>query len=251
MSKNLLVMGSPEWVEHVFCTPPVRKLKGRSSRMQPHTFFSSGTNRFVTAQGRYENCSALAIEYLVRLGYCSRAKPQPFETDKDEFGDEITPDFFLEAVLAEIARYFVIETKTTRFLTRLEQLVLESNRERLSKYGLKYLVWTDKRPLSHAVRHHLIQMRLGADKDVTRAEMDELVVWVESESAPNLYRFYKAGFDLNCLYAAAWKGAVFFPITRPLTAETRLTICPQEDLKAIFLDCTNNQADWWSQLPAC
>ena len=243
-------MGSPEWIDQLFRSPPARKLKGHWRRTQYHQFFSSQMNQMVGVQGRNEACAVLAIEYLMRLGHLNRVKPQPFITDMDEFGAEICPDFFADSQRGRPA-HFIIEVKSSRFLTSLKQLELDGYRERFAQFGMKYLVWTDKRPLSHPVRHHLLQMRGSANRDVTPAERQTLVGWVSSHSRPNLALFFAEDFDLDLLYASAWHGEVFFPITKPLSPTTPLTLRPQEDLEAIFLDCVNSVDRWWSELSLC
>lgn len=253
MSENLHpmgTMGTPQWAEQVFSSPPVRKLKGHSLRTQYHQFLSTHLNQMVGVQGRNELCTALAIEYLISNGHLHRAKPQPFVTPK-EFGAEICPDFLVENATSESPSYFVIETKSKRFLTRVKQLELDHYREQFASFGIKYLVWTDQTPLNHSVRHHLINMRVGANRDVTPVERENLVTWVKSQFSPRIENFFYAGFDLDCLYAAAWHCELFFPITRPFAANTLLTCYPQVDLKAIFLNCTNSVDEWWIQLPSC
>jgi hypothetical protein len=243
-------MGGAAWTKQVFSSPPARALKGHSRRTQHHRYYSSQLNMMVGVQGRNEACTALAIEYLVRLGLLKRAKAQPFKTDSDQFGSEIYPDFLVEGAGLASGLY-VIETKSARFLTRLKNLELEDYRNRFAQFGMKYLVWTDQRPLNHSVRHNLQKMRAGSNRDVTSDEIDQLVNWVRSQPQATLSNFYKDGFDLDCLDAAAWKAKVFYPITRPLLPETILSCQPQEDYNAIFLNCFNSTEDWWNQLSAC
>jgi hypothetical protein len=250
MSKILPLMGSPDWANAIFSTPPVRTLKGHSKRTQLHRHYSFRLNQFIEVQGRNEACTVLAIEYLICLGLLKRVKPQPFITDAKIFGNEICPDFLVEAMFQENL-LFVIETKSARFLTRIKNLELDSYRERFAGFNIKYLVWTDCRPLSHSVRHHLLNMRASAQRNVTEAEIQSLVSWIKMNLNSLMEDFYSAGFDLDCLYAAAWEGHVFFPLTKPFTAKTPLACSPLEDYKAIFLDCENKVDDWWKALPNC
>lgn len=250
MPKPLPQMGSPDWANSIFSTPPVRALKGHSKRTQLHRHYSIRLNQFIEVQGRNEACTVLAIEYLICLGFLKRVKPQPFITDAKIFGNEICPDFLAEATFQENL-LFVIETKSARFLTRIKNLELDSYRERFADANIRYLVWTDQRPLSHPVRHHLINMRASAQRDVTEAEMQSLVTWIKTTRNPVMENFYSDGFDLDCLYAAAWEGHVFFKLTQPFTAMTVLACEPLEDYKAIFLDCENSVDDWWKSLPNC
>lgn len=248
MSKKHLIIGDAAWVAQVFASPAARPLKGHSRRTQHHRYFSSQLNAIVGVQGRNELCTALAIEYLICLGLLKRAKPQPFITDKEQFGSEICPDFLAEATESDLS-LFVIETKSARFLTRLKNCELDDYRDRFARFGIRYLVWTDQRPLNHSVRHNLQKMRAAANRDVSPAEVERLVTWVGQRQNVTISDCYQADFDLDCIYAAAWKCKVFFPISRALTAETSLTCHPQEDYKAFFLNCLNSVEDWWQALP--
>lgn len=247
MSKILFAMGSAAWTTKVFTSPPARTLKGHARRTQHHRYFSKRLNTTIGVQGRNEFCSALAIEYLVCIGLLAKVKPQPFTTNKEEFGCEICPDFLVEGT-GQTKGLFVIETKSARFLNRIKNLELDEYRLKFSQYGMKYLVWTDDRPLNHSVRHNLQQMRASNNREVTTAEIERLKNWVGEQNTATLSKFFENDFDLDCLYAAAWQGIIFFPITKPLLQETVLTVSPQEDYKAIFLDCLNSVDDWWNQL---
>lgn len=251
MPNKSLHMGSLAWAEEVFRSPPVRKLKGHARRTQSHHYYSLYLGQRLEVQGRNEACSALALEYLTRLGLLTRLKAQPFVTTLEEFGSEIVPDFLAEGSALVEGKLFTIETKSARFLTRVKHLELDHFRCQFAEFGISYLIWTDQRPLNHSVRHNLINMRGGANRDVTTAEQEALAKWVTKHSYPDLARLYADGFDLDCLYAAAWNCRVFFPITRPLLPDTKVTDFPQENLKAVFLDCGNSLEGWWGHLSPC
>lgn len=241
-------LGSPEWTNFVFNTPPEVALKGHSKRTQYHQFKSAQLNCMVGVQGRNEACSALAIEYLLILGHLKRAKPQPFTTVQEEFGAAIRPDFLIEGVGNYDGRLFVVETKSARFLTRQVHLRLEEYRERFKACGIEYLIWTDKRPLNHSVRHHLINMWAAANRDVTSDERSALLAWIRNNEGVELSAMLNAGFDIDCLYATAWEGEAFFPITLPFDRKTQVATKPFNDFGAIFLQCDNALDSWWSSL---
>lgn len=198
-------------------------------------------------QGRLEMHTALALEYLKRNGLVERAKAQPFVTAKLEFGAEIYPDF-LVVTTSTPAELVVLETKTSRFLTHYKHLELESCRKRFSDFGLRYVVWTDLRPLTSAVRHNLVNMRRGHYEVASFDERRQLKEWVTSEPNPTVAKAYDCGFDIDVIYAAAWEASVFFQLTQRLAPQSQLTVRPQDDLRAQFLDCDNGADSWWRGL---
>lgn len=247
MQKKMPIMGSQDWTDQVFASPPARILRGPSRSTQYHRYHSSQLNMMIGVQGRNEYCAALAIEYLARLGIFRRVKPQPFVTDLLDFGAAIIPDFLAEG-MGRTLQLYVIEMKSARFLTREKQVELETIRAKFLEYGIKYLVWTDQNPLSHPVRHHLINMRASSARDVPLTEIERLVAWSTSTRHPTLQSFYADNFDLDCLFAAAWIGKIFFPITKTLTKNTGLTHFPQEDYKQVFIDILSKTQHWWQSL---
>ena len=158
MSSNLPPMGSPQWLDLVFSTPPVRGLKGHSKHTQYHQAYLSHTQQLVGCQGRNELNGLLMIEYLMTLGHITRVKPQPFTTRLAEFGCRITPDFLMLG--KQESQIYAIEVKSQRFLTRLKHRQLELNRERFHKFGITYLAWTDASPLIGDFLYHGLHARL-------------------------------------------------------------------------------------------
>jgi len=154
-TKSPPVMGSLEWLEHVYSEPPARSLKGHSKRNQYHSIPTSPIGLTVGGQGRTEACAVMLLDYLGIAGYIARFKQQPFRTSLDEFGYQIVPDYLVNCTNG---KHYVIEVKTSRYVTALVQATLDRNKEKFAKFGLKYLCWTDKHPHSHNVRHHLMEI---------------------------------------------------------------------------------------------
>lgn len=238
-------MGSPEWVERIFSTGPARNNKGHSKHTQYHQMFVPAMNTLMGAQGRNEACALLILQYLFTLGLIKRFKSQPFETVDAEFGAEICPDFLVELT---DGRLLVVEIKTERFITHALKQLFDRNHERFSTFGMTYLVWSDKQPLNHAVRHHAIQMQRFSGEDIAHREIEGLVAFVTERRAVTLSEIYEAGFDLGCLYAAAWEGKLFAPWREAFRSETKVTTWQQEDLEATFLDCKRSSNEWWDSL---
>lgn len=251
-------MGTPEWADVVFSTPPARKLKGPSKSTQYHLKNSDTLGQLgydqprerYGVQGGNESETLLVIEHLHQLGHVGRIKPQPFKTNPLEFGFEIFPDFLVEAVPSR--KLIVIETKSARFLTREVHRRIEELRARFQEFGMAYLLWTDKRPLNRYVRENLSKMRLAENERRARllkdSDIEDALAWIKTTSNPHYRDFFRAGFNSDLLFAASWRGDAFFPITEALTADSPLSLSPLEDYKALFLGCENRIDDWWRAL---
>lgn len=238
-------MGSPAWTEHVFSMGSARGIKGHSKHTQYHQTYVQSLNTMMGVQGRNEACALLMLQYFHGLGLVKRFKSQPFVTLKQEFGSEICPDFLVEL---PDQRLLVVEIKTDRFISHAVKLLFDSNSRRFKGFGLTYLVWTDLNPLNHAVRHHAIQMRRFSGDDIPREEIDGLTKMVTSRRTVTLREIYEAGFDIGCLYAAAWEGKIFIPLTKELGTETRVSSWREESYESIFLDCKRSSNEWWDSL---
>lgn len=242
-------MGSAEWADLVFGYGPERTLKGPSRWTQYHGYHSDILGAKMETQGRNECGTALSIEYLITQGLISRVKSQPFSTNLIEFGNKITPDFLAEGV-DEAGTLYVIETKSARFFRHAAIKRRHENfRIKFEEYGLNYIVWTDEYPINRWLKHNLINMRKAACMpEVQDQDINELVDWVERRrsSQATVANMYEApNLTREVLWAATWAGKVFFELTKELTRNTIITLSPQEDYGAIFL---NRQRDWWASL---
>lgn len=239
-----VLMGSREWLSYVLSAPPVRKLKGRTKSTQYHELWSNHANRFVGAQGRNEAVALILLEYLASLGQITHFKEQPFRTSLDEFGCEIVPDYL--AVGADKTIY-VVEVKNSRYITAIVQANLDRNKARFAEYGIKYLCWTDRYPLSLHLRHNLIEMRRTA-QCVPKEESSELKFYVATSGAKKFSSLVHAGFDLGCVYAAAWRGEAFFAPNQAFGPDSPVSPLPLIDLPAIALGSSTSGHSWWEQL---
>jgi hypothetical protein len=237
-------LGSKEWVNHVFNTPPVRQLKGRSKPTQYHQAWVPVLNRFVGAQGRGEALALVALEYFTNLKIIKNFKEQPFKTTETEFGREIVPDYF---AVQNSGRLLVIEVKTARFITNFVQCQLDSNRKKFNELGLNYLVWKDTSPFIKETRHHFLNMRRAVAENIPEVEKNELLQRVSSEKSIKLGHLYANDISLDTIYFLAWQGKIFFDITEPLTESSLISIGSLINLEQIFFDCNHPDA-WWNDL---
>lgn len=244
MSKNIIPLGSTEWVAKVFATRPVRAIKGRSKATQCHQIWSARMSRMMELQGRNEATAALLLEYLTTLGHIARYKEQPFRTLLNEFGYEIVPDFIATDMAGRI---YVIEVKTARFITPLALSTLERNRETFSKFGITYLWWTDTAPLNRHLRSNLIMMRRHAQL-VPDEQRAQFATHIYERGVATVSSFYDTSFDTGVLYASAWAGETAFPINRPLHPQTFISLKPTDEIRSIFLGDRLGPDSWWNSL---
>lgn len=242
-----LQLGSPAWVEHVYSTPPVDTIKGRTRWTQAHQPWSEVLARFAPVQGRPEYIGYLVLEFLRTMGYIARFKEHAFATTKADLGWETRPDFFASD---PTPNHFVIESKTARFVTSAIELELKANREGFARFGMKYIVWTDRRPMTKHLRHNLIQMRRCDSEDIHDDERERLRELVKTEGRMPLNAVLESDFDLTAVFSAWWRGMVFLPMAKSLAGDTPVACSPQEDLRALFFAEKTLANDWWDNLPA-
>lgn len=245
MPEKKLEFGSKEWLEWVFSSPPVDKIKGRTKWTQAHAPWSPVLKRAAPVQGRGEYIGFLVLLYLHRLGLIKRMKEHAFATGTDDLGWEIRPDHFAESKFGGL---HVIENKTARFVTVPIQMELDANRTGLKRFGLNYLVWTDKHPLSRPVRHNLIEMRRASTEDVSDEEIDRLAELVRIEGEIPLSAVLLRGFDLVDVFAAWWNGQIFLPLTQDVGQTTLVRNFSIENYEAIFLNEKPLTDEWWETL---
>jgi len=238
-------LGSQEWASEVMNAPPVRNLKGHAKYTQGHrTSFQTG-GEFVDTQGASETVAALVLAYLRNLGSVGRFKAQPFFTVKEVFGLAICPDFFVELLLPK-PTYFVVEVKTEAYLDDELRTRLDEIRLKFMSFGLPYLVWTDRKHLGNNLYLNLDSARMYS-MHVPESEIQALASWLMQFEATTIGNAVRAGFTLDVIDAAVWRGKAY----RPLRAETRydmlLTSTQQVDMVAEYFQVQGARTSWWSR----
>ncbi|WP_343583411.1 hypothetical protein [Herbaspirillum sp.] len=244
MSEQRYPMTSTAWVEQVFNAPPARNLKGHAKYTQAFRT-PSKNGGFVDTQGNTETAAALLLTYLANQGYVGRFKPQPFFTVKDEFGVEICPDFLVEVLLPK-KTIFIIEVKTEAYLDDAARERLEENREKFEKFGLPYVVWTDKEHLGSIMAMNLDMWRLNG-ANVPLSEVDGFSKWLSELNETTIGDAVRAGFTLDVIEAAAWAGKAFMPLGEPARYDMLLTATPQDDLMESHFQLQVARKSWWSR----
>lgn len=244
MSKVSPRLGTAEWRDHVFANPSVRRVKGRSKHTQSHDVWSRHMGRRVIVQGRNEAIAALVLEHMCTLRMIRRYKEQPFRASIDEFGHEIIPDFLVESSDGSLC---VVEVKTARYLTAHVESVLRRTRAKFDEFGVRYLVWSDREPLTHALRHNIIEMN-RLKQSVDEAEISNLEDFLQGRGSATVGELYAEGFDRAVIYAATSSGRAYFRLVDAFTNTLLVSLNPLLDFRAIFLGARGNNGLWWTSL---
>lgn len=236
-------LGSPDWVEWVFATPPVRDLAGRSHAAHRQALTPTETGRFTAVEGR-ESPALMAILYLINKGVVRRVKEQPFTVvDGDE---EYTPDFLMELTNG---RLVVVEAKASRYLTRLVEARLERLDGGFQACGLILLLWTDKHPLSDVVRTNLESLYYASHDPQPEAQCSALYAHITTHGAQTATNLIDAGYELNVALDLCWRDRLHFDLTQPLTLLTEFGLRSYSNLTEMLLAARPRLAAWWNGLP--
>lgn len=250
--------GSNAWLSDVFKSPPARTIKGRTKWTHRHAAWVAYLNRLAWLESRGELIGLLALEYLQKQGHVKRFKEQPFRTPLELWEEgldaltnkgskEYTPDFLAEDSLG--TRY-VIEIKTARYVSRAMEQGFELWRDKFAEHDMKYLVWTDRAPLSVHLRQNLLRLRRASAEYIEREELSRLTDMLTRKGPQPVWALHAKDLDLDLIAYAAWSGQVYLPLLEPISAQTLITLTPTEDLAAILFVKEPDLDAWWNSLEA-
>lgn len=248
--------GSAEWVTYVEDSPPVRKIKSRTTHTHRHAPWLICRNRLGYVESRNELIGVLALEYLEKRGLLSFAKEQPFTTPKELWEEgvanltdrkkhEYTPDFYARSPDSE---RFVIEVKSARFISREMEASIERWKEIFAEYGLKYLLWTDRTPLVGHLRQNLLRLRRAAVQYYEKDEVSRLVQILDEKGPLPVWALYNLDIDLDLIAYATWLGKAHFPVQRVLSGNTEISLEAADDLAQDLLGIEPDMYRWWNSL---
>lgn len=250
--------GSNRWLDDVFASAPVRKVKGRTKWTHRHCTWVSFLNRLAYIESRNELVGLLALEYLQKQGRIKRFKEQPFTTPLDLWqkglqaqaemkASEYTPDFLAEDT---IRTKYVIEVKSARFVSRSMEQTFEAWKSKFAEQGMKFLLWTDLDPLTVHLRRNLLQLRRTAVTHIEHDELDRLLHELRQNGPMPIWALYARNLDVDLISHAAWFGKVYFPLAEPLTERTLVGLEQTEDLAGLLLGAEPDMQSWWNSLEA-
>lgn len=258
MSLNSVQLGTPEWQADVESSPPVRKIKSRTTHTHRHAPWLINRNRLAYVESRNELIGVLALEYLEMRGLLSFYKEQPFTTPPelweiaianltDRKSHEYTPDFYARSPQGD---KFVIEVKSARFVSREMEASLERWKEIFAEYGLKYLLWTDRTPLVGCLRQNLLRLRRAAVQYFEEDEVSRLVDILDTKGPRPVWALYNQDIDLDLIAYATWLGKTHFPLENALCGTTEISIEPSSTLAQHLLGIQPDMHRWWNNLEA-
>jgi len=242
--KNRLALGSDKWIEQVFSEGPARSVQGRSRPTQRY-LTTDHRGQIVIAEGGAASIARSLLEAMQNVGIVKRFKLEPFTLTREEHGVDGTPDSLFQTVNGET---FVIEVKSSRFLTaeKIEKCI--QVQAALANSGMNYLLWTDTSPLPPALWGLLREMRRLGYSAVPR-ESIEKVIQAISEKPMTVEELRQNGIYRDPILAASWHGVAHFNLDREFGDKTM--VCNDVNARQFsrFLKSTIKTHVWWSGLP--
>lgn len=188
----------------MFSLGPCRAVKGRS-RATLRGASGSHAREIIWCEGGPEITAQLLLEHLVALQIVKRYKFQPFYLAEFDHTNKDAPDCAVELTNG---RYFVIEIKTRRFLNPDEVVGLETNRKLLQRFGVPYLLWTNKNPkgqpgiLNSAISSNVKLLNSGRARGLTHEEAEKLTEFVREGPKILMDALNIPGINFDVIHAA-------------------------------------------------
>ena len=244
--------GSHRWLNHVFDTPPVRGVYGRSRPTQRHGPTINGIQLW--AEGGYELVMAYILEYFQRIGVLRRFKLQPFQWPSEDDqsaaarrGPLPVPDALGQ--FADDGSGLVLQVKAHRYLTPDVQATFDRQRDQAIAAGLRFALWTNKRPLSSQMMQLFYQIRRGKNCVHIEDERRRMVEFIRTRRESTCAAIVRQGFDPALIPAAVYRGEVFVPLKEKLNASTIVSPSPVVNGREFLLGAGFDSKSWWNGLP--
>lgn len=243
-TSNRFALGSGKWVEQVFSEGPARSVQGRSRPTQRY-LTSDHRGQMVVAEGGGASIARSLLEAMQNAGIVTRFKLEPFTLTRKEHGVDATPDSLFQTVDGET---FVVEVKSSRFLTaeKIEKCI--EVQAALANSGMKYLLWTDTSPLPPAFWRLLREMRRLGNSALSQ-ESIEKVIHAISEGPKTVEELRHVGIYRDTILAAAWHGVAHFNLHSEFGDKTMVSNDVHARQFPRFLKSTIRNHVWWSGLP--
>jgi hypothetical protein len=244
-------LGTPQWAEEVFASLPTRNAGGRSRYTHRYGDSVDSTGVLQIIEGPTELGGKLALEYLQNIGLVRRFKSQPFMLRLDDGADPKYPDFLAEFVLPDGVLLCVAETKAARYLTRSIERHHEDIADFLARANLRYVLWTDKSPLTRVLRANLLRLRTASTEKISAEEITRLLQCLDQSTSLTVRQIVDLGCRIDAMHALAWRGKVFYPLMEPFNERTCVTRHRSEDLGRLLLGSRPDPASFWNSLSDC
>jgi hypothetical protein len=199
----------------------------------------------VIAEGGGASVARSLLETMQNAGVVSRFKLEPFTLTRREHGVDATPDTVFQTVAGET---FVIEVKSSRFLTAERIGKCIEVQAALANSAMKYLLWTDTSPLPPALWRLLREMRRLGYSAISQ-ESIEMVIRAISEKPMTVEELRQIGIYRDAILAAAWHGVAHFNLHSEFANKTMVSTDVNARQFSRFLKSTIKTHVWWSGLP--
>lgn len=243
-TNNRFALGSNKWVEQVFSEGPARSVQGRSRPTQRY-LTSDHRGQMVIAEGGGASIARSLLEAMQNAGVVTRFKLEPFTLTRKEHGVDATPDSLFQTFDGET---FVIEVKSSRYLTAEKIDKCLQVQAALAGSGMKYLLWTDTSPLPPALWRLLREMRRLGYSAVPRESIEQ-VIHAISEKPMTVEELRQIGIYRDIILAAAWHGVSHFNLHVEFGDKTMVSNDVNARQFPRFLKSTVKTHAWWSGLP--
>lgn len=237
-----LALGSPEWVDWVFGTDPVRAAGNYNQRWAPR--FEPGKPTWLEGG---EAVIAYLIDWHKRLGVVLRWKPQAFTWLPDRALAPRIPDFLVE--LAD-RRLLIVQGKSRKYMTQQVLDDFQAEADTALRADMLHRVWTEGDPITPAVRTNAMLLRGARNTPHEPQQLELLVTSFRDRSQATLSQLIGEGREPALVLLAVSRGALHFDYTKTIDETTRFASTPVIDGRSFLLERGFDAQGWWHSLPA-
>lgn len=243
-TSNRFTVGSNQWLDDVFANGPARDVQGRSRPTQRYLTFGR-REQIVGAEGGGASIARSLLETMQNAGVVSRFMLEAFSLSKAHHGIKATPDIIFQTDSAET---YVIEVKSSRYLTAARIEKCRQVEVALQGSGMKYRLWTDTAPMPPNLWRLMREMRRLGFSNLTRESINSVVQAIAAQPL-KVIELRSQGVYRDQILAAAWHGIVHFNLHAEFGDQTLISTDVRERQFSRFLTSTVKAHSWWNTLP--
>lgn len=239
MQKHLKI-GTPPWLEAVFASPPTRDVRGRSRPTQRHAVIED--EKKIYAEGGNTATSRSLLSTMVKAGVVKRYKLEPFELSIAEHGVKAIPDVLFEHADGSL---YVVENKSARYLTSERVEKCKAVQAVVNGAGMKYLLWTDRWPLTPNCQRLLRHARRHATSAVAKDSVEKAIQTV-SNCRMTFGELRTRGVYRPEIMTAIWEGGLHTDLLTELSDDTVVDTDVGSRGFDLLLNAPVEAHLWWS-----
>jgi uncharacterized protein with HEPN domain len=242
-TKRSYPIGSQKWLAQIYEEGPARDVRGRSRPTQRY-FTYDQRGQIIAAEGGNAAIARNVLETMQNTGYVTRFKLEPFSLTIKEDGLAATPDILFQTQDGES---YVVEVKSSRFLTPEKIEKCRQVEIALAGTGLKYLLWTDTSPLPPATWRMMREMRRLGFSSVQPEAINKIVQAV-AVAPKTIEQLRSQGMYREPILAAVWHGLVHINFTESFHDKSVVSNDVSTRKFQRYLTATIKTHTWWSNL---